>query len=160
MKKNLDPTAILNELKGSSLYFPNEEVTSIPDPAETPSPRDPARISKDLGPSPRGRQRAERTRGQSPYNDSTTANVLASYHASVIENIRKSVKTVGKEVTFVRLTPEEKRALADIAYTYKRRGVKTSENEVARIGINFLLEDYRGSGEESLLARVIEALLA
>jgi hypothetical protein len=70
------------------------------------------------------------------------------------------VKSVGKEVTFVRLTLEEKNQLVDIAYTCKRQGIKTSENEISRIAINFLLEDYKTNGEASILAKVLASLLA
>jgi hypothetical protein len=92
--------------------------------------------------------------------DSVSASVLASYQLNVIESIRKVVKVPGKEVSFVRLTAEEKAHLADIVYTYKRLGKKTSENEINRIAVNFILEDYRANGEESILAKVIAALLA
>ncbi len=88
------------------------------------------------------------------------ANKLASYHDDVVETIRKAVKTPGKEVSFVRLTAEEKAQLADIVYTYKRQGKKTSENEINRIAINYILEDYRANGERSILARVLASLLA
>ena len=73
--------------------------------------------------------------------------------------IRKAVKVPGKEVSFVRLTAEEKGQLADIVYTYKRQGKKTSENEINRIAINFLLEDYKNQGANSILARVMDSLL-
>src|SRR5215217_1125483 len=85
-------------------------------------------------------------------NASVNASTLANNQGSVIEVIRKSVKRVGKEITFVRLTPEEKAQLADIVYTYKRQGTRTSENEVARIGLNHLIEDYKANGEASVLA--------
>jgi hypothetical protein len=88
------------------------------------------------------------------------ASMLASYHDDVVEMIRKAVKTPGKEVSFVRMTVEEKAQLADIIYTYKRQGKKTSENEINRIAINYILEDYRANGERSILARVIASLLA
>ncbi len=94
---------------------------------------------------------------------SNNASLLASKLASknnVIQIIRKAIKTPGKEVSFVRLTAEEKGQLADIVYTYKRRGKKTSENEINRIAINYILEDYKTNGEHSILASVIEALLA
>jgi len=92
--------------------------------------------------------------------ESTHASTLASNQASMIEIIRKTVKSLGKEVAFARVTPEEKRRLVDIVYTYKRQGVKTSENEINRIAINFLIEDYTKNGKESMLAKVIEALHA
>jgi hypothetical protein len=63
-------------------------------------------------------------------------------------------------VSFTRVTPEEKARLADIIYTYKRQGVKTSENEINRIAMNFLIEDFHKNGKESVLAQVIEVLNA
>ena len=97
----------------------------------------------------------------------TKASKLASLSASklapdpdLVETIRKTVKATGKEVSFIRLTPAEKQELADIVYTYKRQGKKTTENEIARIAVNYLLADYHASGELSVLAKVIDALLA
>lgn len=76
----------------------------------------------------------------------------------VTEAIRRIVKRTGREVSFVRLSAEEKGRLADIVYTYKRQGVRTSENEINRIAINLLLEDYDANGGASVLARVLAAL--
>ena len=90
---------------------------------------------------------------------STSAGIQAP-EAEVIEAIRKTVKVTGREVSFIRLTPGEKQELADIVYTYKRQGKKTTENEIARIAVNYLLADYHASGELSVLAKVIDALLA
>ena len=80
--------------------------------------------------------------------------------SDIIGLIRKAVRQTGKEVSFVRLTPEEKKQLGDVIYSYKGQGVKTSENEITRIAVNFLLEDYRQNGENSVLQKVMEALLA
>jgi hypothetical protein len=78
----------------------------------------------------------------------------------VIEEIRRTVKVPGREVSYVRLTPEEKGRLADIVYTYKRQGVKTSENEINRIAVNYMLADYQEHGEQSVLGKVLAALQA
>ena len=80
------------------------------------------------------------------------------YQPSLIEEIRKSVKVFGKEAATHRFTLEEKRAIADVVYQYRGQGIKTSENQLARISINFLIEDYRQSGKNSILARVISRL--
>jgi hypothetical protein len=116
---------------------------------------------------PSRKQAASRSRQPASKPDSNQASELASTIASkperdqeTIEAIRKAVKDSGKEVAFIRLTREEKHSLADIVYTYKRQGKKTTENEVARIALNSLLIDYKANGERSMLARVIEALLA
>jgi hypothetical protein len=99
--------------------------------------------------------------------ESKTSNTQASKHASTliseidqVDAIRKVVKRPGKEVVYVRLTPEEKGQLADVVYTYKRQGVRTSDNELGRIAINGLLADYQENGEGSLLAKVLAALEA
>jgi hypothetical protein len=77
-----------------------------------------------------------------------------------VEAIRQVIKSPGREVSFVRLTPQEKADLGDIVYTYKRQGQKTSETEINRIAINYLLLDFHEHGEQSVLARVLAALRA
>lgn len=79
---------------------------------------------------------------------------------SVVEAIRRVVKFTGKETGYVRLTPEEKGQVTDILYNCKRKGYKTSENEIYRVALNFLFHDYHEHGDASLLARVLASLLA
>ena len=99
-----------------------------------------------------------------PARASSAASRLAhdarSEQIDVVATIRKIVKVPGKEVAYTRLTPEEKAQLADIVYTYKRQGQRTTENEVQRIALNYLLSDYHERGERSVLAQVLAALLA
>jgi hypothetical protein len=75
-----------------------------------------------------------------------------------LEAIRRAVKRLGKEAATYRFTVEEKKALSDIVYTYKDRGIRTSENEITRIAINCLVDDYRANGNNSTLAQVLELL--
>lgn len=179
MKKNIDITNLMNELKDQSAFFrrvpsasenppetsepvgqpeaeENQSISVAEMPPEQVVHHSPAPIPSPVVP--------EAPRLTSPtdasMHASTLASLLASYHASSIDHIRKTVKTVGKEVTFVRLTVEEKNQLSEIAYAYKRQGIKTSENEISRIAINFLLEDYKANGEASILAKVLASLLA
>jgi hypothetical protein len=76
----------------------------------------------------------------------------------MVEFVRKAVKEFGKEAATHRFTGEEKKAIADIIYAYKARDVKTSENEIARIAVNFIIQDYRENGENSILDKVLRAL--
>jgi hypothetical protein len=92
------------------------------------------------------------------HQDSMPTSSRATTLPTPLETIRKTVKQVGKEAATYRLTEEEKQHLADIVYTYKRRGYRTSDNELARIAINWLILDYQEEGEQSVLARVLEAL--
>ena len=77
---------------------------------------------------------------------------------AVVETIRKAVRQLGKEDATYRFTAEEKKALADIVYSYGSGGIRTSQNEITRIAINWLLEDYREAGRASVLARVLDRL--
>jgi hypothetical protein len=78
----------------------------------------------------------------------------------MVEGIRKAVKRLGKEATFCRFTLEEKNVVGDIVYTYKRNGIRTSENEIIRIAVNWLIENYRADGRNSVLAQVLDKLNA
>ena len=90
----------------------------------------------------------------SRYHDTTTPQV----YGVAIELIRKAVKEFGKEAATHRFTEAEKKEIADLLYTYKNRGIKTSENEIARIAVNFVVEDYKVNGENSVLHKLLKAL--
>ncbi len=171
MSKKLNESAMQNELSGSAFF------QSKPEPQETDSP-----TSSKLPPV--RPQNAPKTKvipkvdkvsvleEKITFNDPNEKNIsddstmvpryhdttVSSYQDSLIENIRKAVKKLGKEAATYRFTEEEKKSLADIVYTYKGTGVRTSENEITRTAINFLVEDYRQNGSNSILARVIERL--
>jgi hypothetical protein len=90
--------------------------------------------------------------------DSKLASLLSGNHDSSIEFLRNSVRFAGKEAFYGRFTSEEKRFLKEIAYTYQVNGVKTNENEISRIAVNLLLHDYKEQGQQSILARVLQAI--
>jgi hypothetical protein len=84
--------------------------------------------------------------------------VIPRYHDTIIEIIRAAVKQFGKEAATHRWTPEEKRAVANIIYTYKTQGIRTNENEIARIAVNYVVADFEANGENSILDQVLKAL--
>jgi len=92
------------------------------------------------------------------HHDTSRDTTLPRYHDAMVEVVRKSVKEFGKEAATHRFTLEEKKAVADIIYAYKGRSIKTSENEIARIAINFVINDYEENGENSILHKVLDAL--
>src|SRR6266496_6113209 len=95
---------------------------------------------------------------QASNNASIHASKQSSNQESIVEIIRRVVKDVGKDSVTYRITPEEKKALLELSFSYKMQGFKTSENELVRIAINFLLEDQRQNGRNSVLQRVLDAL--
>ena len=166
MAKKLNVNGIINELREGSAFFQKSSATPPPEaesadektPNTAPVPPDPQASKTGSSPAsmPPHKQDNEIAVDENRQHDS----MLASYQASMIEPIRKALKSQGKEVSFVRLTEDEKTALADIVYTYRRQKVKTSENEINRIAINFLIRDYEEHGEGSILAQVIAAINA
>ena len=86
--------------------------------------------------------------------------VIPRHHDTTIEAVRLAVKDIGKEAATHRFTMAEKDAIAAIVYAYKRRGIRTSENEVTRIAVHMLLQDHQAESVGSLLERVLQALNA
>jgi hypothetical protein len=143
-KKKLNIESVTNELQGASKYFerPKDDAPALP--IRTQNLTKPKEISNNKDSKIASKQ----------------ASMLASSQDSMVQDIRKSVKEVGKETLFLRLTPEEKNQLKDIVYSLSKQRSKISDNEVGRIALNYLLEDYKASGKNSMLAKVIEALNA
>ena len=175
-KKVLNIEGIKNELEGASLYFtrppappsypeiPNKEPdkpiveseNKMPTPIETTA----APTEKLVKKKPQALEN-KRAIIHASINASTLAHNQKDDH---IETIRKTVKQVGKDTVFIRLTPNEKADLASIVFTfnelYRGDNRKISENVIGRIALNLLLIDYQDNGELSVLAKVLAALNA
>src|SRR6266699_2791529 len=122
MKKRINTDAITNELAGS-VFFPNR--------TPEPPPQKPVEQKDSDAVIPRYPETSHGT--MIPSNHDTTVPVSDE---GMIEAVRKAVKQIGKEPATQRLTLEEKQALDDIEYSYKRQGIKTSGNEILRIATN------------------------
>lgn len=82
------------------------------------------------------------------------------YQDITVETIRRAVKALGKEAATHRFTATEKEAIAEIVYACKRQGLRTTENEITRVAVNFIVHDYQANGKDSFLVRVLRALNA
>jgi hypothetical protein len=178
MKKKLNVDSIQSELRGGSAFFPGYKSPDSPtEQAEQQKPGNPTPTASPVRTAPEKPttphfQEAEKQKTQSSEDASTLARKQDSLQASklasmlalppdLLESVRKTVKNPGKEeVLYVRLSKEEKDKLADVSYTYKRQGIKTSDNELVRIALNALLEDYKINGVKSVLALILESLHA
>lgn len=153
--------------KGADLFFGDYTPDTPPSSPPPEQPDDTHIAAEAVADAMLGEQLRIPHYGRDSEQEGKQASNRASKHASAkttkmdpVEIIRRIVKRPGKEVVYVRLTPEEKSQLADVVYRYKRQGVRTSDNELGRIAINNLLADYREHGDESMLAKVLAALLA
>lgn len=92
------------------------------------------------------------------YHDTVTGKNTGSNSEHYEERVRRAVRRLGKESATLRLTDLEKGALSDIVYANKKRGVRTTETEIIRIALNYLLDDYEQKAEESILAAILDRL--
>lgn len=181
MKKQLPTNAIANELSGASVFF--QPKTAPAPPSNPPHAQETGAEDTAGAPTALARETNKPEYQNSPIveqlpNPVSRDDVIPRHHdtvtphdheaqpfatpgalsAAAVERIRKAVKQFGKEAATHRFTLEEKRLLADIVYHYERRGYRTSENEITRIAINWLLLNYQEDGEQGVLARLLEAL--
>jgi hypothetical protein len=84
--------------------------------------------------------------------------VVSRYHDTTIEFVRQSVKEFGKEAATHRFTPAEKRSIANIIHALNMQGIRTNENTITRIAINFVIDEFNQRGKDSLLGLVLQAL--
>jgi len=148
MSKKLNEAAMQSELSGSAFFReePPERSTEAPKEGST----------SHAGHHEAGKEAKKET--VTPRHRGPTTPQIQD--EEIIETIRRAVHQLGKEDATYRFTEAEKKDLADVVYTYGSAGIKTSQNEVTRIAINWLMEDYRANGKTSVLARVLERLNA
>lgn len=139
-KKKLNTSIVLSELTGRSRYF-----ETSPQPKETDVSLSPAE----------GNLHSKSDEVTRSNRDTTTPR----YHdTAVIETVRKALMTFGKEAATHRFTPEEKQGIAEMIFAFRQENLRTSENEIARIAINWLILDYKRNKEDSVLYQVLLAL--
>lgn len=138
---------------------PVSEVSSAPEaptePATPPTQRG-GRRSGNRPTNPPGNRATTVSRNHGTATDTTDSGTLMDDDA--LELVRRAVRTLGKEAATYRFTQDEKRALSSIVYAYKERGIKTSENEITRIALNYLIDEYRRNSTSSILAQVLARL--
>ena len=78
--------------------------------------------------------------------------------AATVRRLRQAVRRIGKEAATHRFTAQEKADLAQVIYEQGRQGVKTCENEIVRIAVNWLLAEHRAREGQSVLAQALKAL--
>ncbi|MGD8457508.1 MAG: hypothetical protein PVF83_14090 [Anaerolineales bacterium] len=141
MKKKLNEDVIKNELERSAFF----------QKAQSPTPSSKDSVDEIEGiPS--------KTNNHDVKQPRVHETTVPRYHDTTLEQVRKALKAFGKEAATHRFTQLEKREIADLIYLYKKRNIRTSENEITRIAVNFIINDQKESGEESILNRVIKLL--
>jgi hypothetical protein len=88
-----------------------------------------------------------------PSNHTTS---VSCNNDTMVASISNAVREVGREASTYRFTSNEKKALAEIIYTFRMKNIRISENEIARIAVHYLINDYKEKINNSILSRVWE----
>jgi hypothetical protein len=152
-KQKIDTTAISSELQGS-VFFRGQGSTTPADREETPAGSDTTTSGRHEVQTPRRRSAAPPRHPDA----ATPRPPNGSAQRDRVAVIGDAVSELGTKRTTIRFSRPEKSALREIIYAYERREIRTGENELTRIALNWLVEDYREHGEGSVLARVVARL--
>lgn len=162
MSKKLDISSITNELAGSSAFFPSYNKEA---PSEEVTPHSPVAQSQPTVATtskPKKRVKSNHATMTPRHHDTMVSSnhdtTVSQSPSTIIEKVRKAVRELGKEAATHRFTVDEKKAIANIIYTYSSQDIRTSENEIARIAVNYIVSDYLENGEESILDKVLKEL--
>jgi hypothetical protein len=165
MKNKLVNDQLLNELKNSAFF--RGRVSPMDEKPETTKATTTKKVTPvvpqapESAPTPKAPKPKTQTIAKDNHDTVVPRHhdtMVPRYHDTTVEEIRKAVKQIGKEAATHRYTVAEKQAIANIVFTYKNQGLFTSENEVSRIAINFIVADFEENGEESILAKALKAL--
>jgi len=164
-KKQLNTNSISNELAGgASLFF--SKPSTIPLPIGKPEKtrqetRIPAKaVTKNTVKEVRGRQPPQQhIEGTSlPHKEMNEVNHNVTTSSLREVNLRVWKDTVENTETHnssLRLTNEENYAIEDMINELKRSlKIKTSLNEVARLGLLYIIHDFKRNREKSLVYEV------
>jgi hypothetical protein len=156
-KKQLNTNSISNELAGgASLFFSKPSTTPLPI-GKLEKTRQKTKIPAKAV---RGRQipqqRIEGTslphKEMNEVNHNVTTSPLREVNLRVWKDAIENTETHNSSL---RLTNEENYAIEDMINELKRSlKIKTSLNEVARLGLLYIIHDFKQNREESLIYKV------
>jgi len=132
--KKLNEEALQNELKASA-FFKGDNIPTGDNPNHKVE-----QLKKNVKPATR------------------IINTRETLDDGALESIRKEVKMFGKEAATHRFSKKEKEAITDLIYGFKKKNIQTSENEIARIAINFIIIDFKKNKNYSVLENILRLL--
>ena len=88
--------------------------------------------------------------------DSATETPLGAIPSGALDRVWRLVAEPATLPNAFRYTDQELTTLADVLYDVgKRHRVKVSKQDIARLGLNAVLQDYQERGDDSLLAELV-----
>lgn len=119
-----------------------------------PAPASTKEVATEAAPRPE--RRSTRTPARTPRRTDVTDDVVTSLLAGVdLSKWRELIGNTETHNSAFRLSAAERDAVEDLVRDLRRtKRVKTSMNELARLGLLLLIHDFRTRGEQSVVFRV------
>jgi hypothetical protein len=158
MKKRRPTDAISSELSQSSVFFQERKGAatkprlSSPEPSRSPAAPVQKKQPKETKPS------SSKEIKQDSNND-VNHDVMTSLSQDVdLRTWQEIIENTETQNTALRLTTEERYAIEDAVNELRRKyGIKTSMNEVARLGLILIIHDFKQNKKESMIHKVKKA---
>lgn len=168
MPKKALPDDIDNFFEGESVFFQKAEDNAKPQsptPAqeETAQPPLPASTPSSEKGAKHERKPAINQASSTPSLDKTNIDVMIDVMTSLLQDVnlrewREVIENTETQNTALRITSEERYAIEDVVNELRRKEkVKTSMNEIARLGMIYLIYDFKKNGRESILYKIKKA---
>jgi hypothetical protein len=146
MKKHLPTDDITRELT-HSVFF------------QKPSPQQHENTQPSSTPAPQAEQQSENEERIRDGMNAVTHDVMTSSLQAVnLKKWQEIIENTETQNSALRLTSEERYAVEDMINELRRKyGIKTSMNEVARLGLLLLIQDFKQRKKESFIHKVKKA---
>lgn len=149
--------------KGADLFFGEHDAetvssltegdgeTASPPPPVSPRSASPTRTSNE------GRERPDKTTIIQASKQASKQEHETQQGTATLADVWESVASAASVTNSFRYTEHELTWLADVLYAVsKQHGVRLTKQDVARLGLNVVLQDYEARGDASLLAAFAE----
>lgn len=150
MKKQLPTDAITSELT-QSVFFQKPPTKEQEKPQEN--------TGHSPASSPQGEQQGEKEVSSQDRITDVMNDVMTSQLQPVnLKKWQEIIENTETQNSALRLTSEERYAVEDVVNELRRKhGIKTSMNEIARLGLLLLMHDFKQHKKESLIHKVKKA---
>lgn len=165
MTKKALPDDIDNFFKGESIFFQTPTPmnrSKIQQPAvshDKPLPKMPNSPPQPIAPQPQATHAVDAVPQEESQHQVGMLDVVTSLRQAInLKAWQEIIENTETQNSALRLTSEERYAVEDVVNELRRKyGIKTSMNEIARLGLLLLIYDFKQHKKDSVIHEVKKA---
>ena len=168
------PDAVVNFFKGESVFYHNTPKNDPSKPVKSDtitttgiSKEQPAKTKSTVRPKEdvvnKNKIKEVKADIHKGLNEEVKNNVMTDVMTSPLQDVnlktwQEVIENTETQNSALRLTPSERYSIEDVVNDLRRKTkIKTSMNEIARLGLLFMIHDFRKNGFNSILYKVKKA---